>query len=424
VKAVAALAVIVAGPLAFAADWPQWRGPNRDAISPETGLLRKWPAGGPMLAWTSRDAGRGFGAPAVVGDRIYVLGAPGEDLVEQVIALGPDGRRLWMAPIARAYDFRGNVWSLGPNSAPSVAGKSIYALGSQGVLVCVEDNGKERWRRDLVKELHGQVNPVTGSDLGWGFSWSPLVVGNRVVIAPGGENGLLAALDAATGSVVWRTKSIVDDCTYSSPVVADIDGVPQIVYAAQNKVYGVSLDDGSPLWSYEKKRQAEEIFAATPIVHDGRVLTSGSAAGSELWRVTKSGSTFTAEPVWSGKQLANLHGGLVLLGGHVYASDEKRAWKCIDFANGKVAWESTRPGVGSLLAADGRLYCVSQDGGTVELIEASPDVMKLNGQFTLPERSRLRRPSAGLWTHPVLADGRLLVRDQEILFCYVVKGQP
>jgi outer membrane protein assembly factor BamB len=423
VKPVFALAALVAAPLAFAADWPQWRGPNGDAISPETGLLRKWPAGGPILAWTSRDAGRGFGAPAVVGDRVYVLGAPGENLVEQVIALGPDGRRLWAAPIAKAYDFRGNVWSLGPNSAPSVTGQSIFALGSQGVLICVDLAGKERWRVDLVKDLHGQVNPVTGNDLGWGYSWSPLVAGNRVVIAPGGEGGLLAALETATGSVVWRTKSIVDDCTYSSPVVTDIGGVRQVVYAAQNKVYGVSLADGSPLWSYEKKRQAEEIFAATPVVHDGQILTSGSAAGTELWRITKSGSTFTAEPAWSGKQLANLHGGLVLLHGHVFASDEKRAWKCLDLSNGKVAWESTRPGVGSLVAADGCLYGVSQDRGTVSLIEASPDAMRLNGQFTLPERSRLRRPSAGLWTHPVLAGGRLYLRDQEILFCYDVKGQ-
>jgi outer membrane protein assembly factor BamB len=421
VKAVSTLALLLAAPLAFAADWPQWRGPNRDAISPETGLLRQWPAGGPKLVWTSREAGRGFGAPAVVGDRVYVLGALGADLVEQLIALGPDGRKLWAAPITKAYDFRGNVWSLGPNSAPSVDGKSIYALGSQGVFVCVDDAGMERWRVDLVKDLHGRVNPVTGEDLGWGYSWSPLVVGNHVIIAPGGDGGLLAALDAATGTVVWRSKAIADDCTYSSPVLAEFGGEPQIVYAAQNKVYGVSAADGSLLWTYEKKRQAEEIFAATPIVHDRQILTSGSAAGSELCRVTKSGSTFTAETVWAGKQFANLHGGLVLLGGYVYGSDEKRAWKCFEFATGKVTWESTRPGVGSLLAADGCLYCVSQDGGTVSLLEASPQAMKLKGQFTLPERSRLRRPSAGLWSHPVLADGRLYLRDQELVFCYVVK---
>ena len=341
-------------------------------------------------------------------------------VIEHVIALDANGRKLWTAPIAKAYDFRGNVWSLGPNSTPSVDGHSIFAFGSQGVFVCVDDTGKEKWRVDLVKDLHGEVNPVTGEDLGWGYSWSPLLIGDRVIIAPGGDDGLLAALDKSTGAVVWRSKAIPDECTYSSPVLAEIGGVPQIVYAAQTKVYGVSPKDGALLWKHEKKRQAEEIFAATPIVHDGQVLVSGSAAGSEVFRVTKSGSRFTTETVWSGKQFANLHGGMVLVDGHVYGSDEKRAWKCFDFATGKVDWESRRPGVGSVLFADGRLYCVSQDGETVSLIEASPKAINLRGQFTLPEKSKLRRPSAGLWTHPVLANGRLYLRDQEIVVCYQV----
>jgi outer membrane protein assembly factor BamB len=418
-KASIALVILLPATAVLATDWPQWRGPNRDAVSGETGLLQEWPAGGLKLLWTSREAGRGFGAPAVVGDRNYVLGALGNDVIEHVIALDATGRKLWASPIAKAYDFRGNVWSLGPNSAPSVDGHLIFALGSQGVFVCVDDTGKEKWRVDLVKDLHGRVNPVTGEDLGWGYSWSPLVVSDRVIIAPGGDDGLLAALDKSTGAVAWRTK-VVDDCTYSSPVLAEIGGVPQIIYAAQTKVYGVSPKDGTLLWTHDKKRQAEEIFAATPIVHDNQVLVSGAAAGSEVFRVSKSGKGFTTETVWSGKQFANLHGGMVLVGGQVYGSDEKRAWKCFDFATGKVDWESRRPGVGSIIFADSRLYCVSQDGGTVSLIEASPKAMNLRGQFTLPETSKLRRPSAGLWSHPVLAHGQLYLRDQELLYCYQV----
>ena len=274
---------------------------------------------------------------------------------------------------------------------------------------------------DLVKDLHGRVNPITGEGLGWGYNWSPLVTGNRVIIAPGGDDGLLAALDKSTGAVLWRSKAIADDCTYSSSVLAEIAGVPQIVYAAQTKVYGVSPTDGALLWAYEKKRQAEEIVAATPVVHDGHVLVSGSAAGTELFKISKNGSTFTAETVWSGKQFANLHGGMVLVGNYVYGSDERRAWKCFDFATGKLMWEARKPAVGSVIYADRCLYCLSQDGGTVSLVEATPKEMKIKGQFTLPEKSRLRRPSAGLWTHPVVANGRLYVRDQELLFCYQVK---
>jgi outer membrane protein assembly factor BamB len=419
-RALVTLAALVSATAGFAADWPQWRGPNRDGVSRETGLLQNWPAGGPALLWKTNVAGRGFGSFAVVGDRIYLLGALGADVIEHVIALDSAGKQLWATPIAKAYDFRGNVWSLGPNSTPSVDGHFLYALGSQGVFVCVDDAGKEVWRVDLVKDLHGHVNPITGEGQGWGFNWSPLVIGDRVIIAPGGDDGLLAALDKTTGKVVWRSKDVADECTYSSPVLADIGGVPQIVYAAQTKVYGVAVADGRALWSYEKKRQAEEIVAATPIVKDGMILVSGAAAGSEVLKITKSGSTFAASTVWSGKQFANLHGGMLLIGDHVYGADEKRAWKCFDFASGKESWETRRPGVGSVVAADGLLYCVSQDGGTVSLVEANPTAFRLKGQFTLPEQSKLRRPNAGLWTHPVIADGKLYVRDQELVFCYRV----
>jgi outer membrane protein assembly factor BamB len=421
-KASVVLIVLLPLTAAWAADWPQWRGPDRNGVSKETGLLPSWPIGGPKLLWTSRDAGRGFGGPAVVGERVYVLGAlGGAEPLEHVIALDAAGKKLWATPIAKAYDFRGNVWSLGPNSTPAVDGHSIFALGSQGMFVCVDDTGKEKWRKDLVKEMGGRVNPVTGSDMGWGFNWSPLVAGDLVIIAPGGDDGLLAALDKNTGAVVWRSKAVADECTYSSPVLATIDGVPQLVYAAQAKVCGVALKDGALLWSYEKKRQAEEIVAATPIVHDGRVLVSGSAAGTELFKVSKSGSAFTAETVWDTKTFANLHGGMVLVGGNVYGAHETRAWKCFDFATGKDDWEAARPGPGAITCADGRLYCVSQDDGNVSLADASPAGLHLTGQFTLPEQSKLRRSNAKLWTHPVVANGRLYLRDQELLFCYAVK---
>ncbi|HEY1380400.1 MAG TPA: PQQ-binding-like beta-propeller repeat protein [Gemmataceae bacterium] len=422
-KALFALVVLAPVTAAWAADWPQWRGPDRTAVSRETGLLRDWPPAGPEQAWVSREAGRGFGGPAVVGDRVYVLGALGGGAapVEHVIALDAAGKKLWATPIAPAYDFRGNAWSLGPNSTPAVDGRNLFALGSQGVFVCVDTTGKERWRKDLVKDMKGRVNPVTGSGLGWGYNWSPLVAGNLVVIAPGGDNGLLAALDKSSGAVVWQSKAVPDDCTYSSPVLAEFDGVPQIVYAAQAKVYGVALKDGGLLWAYEKKRQAEEIVAPTPIVHDGRVFVSASAAGSELIRVSRAGDQFRAETVWDTKEFANLHGGVVLVGGHLYGSHETRAWKCLDLATGTPTWEGRNPGPGSVVAADGRLYCVSQNDGTVTLVETSPEALRVRGRFTLPEQSRLRKPSGLLWTHPVVANGRLYLRDQELVFCYAVK---
>jgi outer membrane protein assembly factor BamB len=423
-KTLSALLLFFSATFAIATDWPQWRGPERNAVSREAGLLQEWPSGGPPRAWISKEAGRGLGGPAVVGDRIYILGALGDtNPLEHLIALDAEGKKLWATPIAKAYDFKGNEWSLGPNSTPCVDGRLVFALGSQGVCICVDDTGKERWRKDLVKDMQGRVNPVTGEGLGWGYSWSPLIADDLVVIAPGGNNGLLAALDKTTGTVVWQTTTIKDECTYSSPMLASFGGVSQVVYVSQKKVYGAALKDGAWLWSYEKKLQAEEIVAPTPIIHDDCVLISASMAGSELIRVSKKETSFTTEAVWSDKKLANLHGGVVLVGQHLYGSHEMRSWKCVDFATGAMAWESRQPGVGSLVFADGCLYCASQDDGTISLAEASPKEMKRKGQFTLPEQSKLRKPSGKLWAHPVVANGKLYLRDQEIVFCYTAKKQ-
>lgn len=422
-KTIIVLVALLVASVATAVDWPQWRGPDRSAVSVETGLLREWPTAGPARAWLSKEAGRGFGSFAVVGDRVYVLGALGEgEHVEHVIALDNAGKKQWTTPIAPAYDFRGNQWSLGPNSTPSVDGRFVYALGSQGVVVCVDDAGHEKWRKDMVKDLQGSVNPVTGEGLGWGYSWSPLVVGDVVVIAPGGDGGLLAALDKKTGALVWRSKAAPDECTYSSPILATFGGVPQVVYAAQKTVYGVALKDGAVLWTYEKKRQAEEIVAATPVVGDNRVFVTGSMAGSDMIDVTKTGDKFAARSAWDIKSFANLHGGVVRLGNRLYGSHENRGWKAIDFATGAEAWELRKPGYGSIAAADGRLYLVSQDDGTVTLAEPTPTGLTIKGQFALPEQSTQRKPSGKLWTHPVIANGRLYLRDQELLFCYTIKG--
>jgi outer membrane protein assembly factor BamB len=421
-KFITASSLFFSASIALAADWPQWRGPDRNDISRETGLVHEWPAAGPPLAWMSKEAGRGFGGPAIVGERIYILGALGDSrFVEHVIALNTRGKKLWAAPIADAYDFKTNEWSLGPNSTPSVDGKLIFALGSQGMFVCVDDTGKERWRKDMVNEMKGRVNPVTGEGLGWGYSWSPLVVSELVIIAPGGDGGLLAALNKNTGAVVWRSTTVADDCTYSSPVLATIQGVEQVIYVAQTKVYGVALKDGVLLWTYEKKLQAEEIVAPTPIVRDDCVFFTASQAGSELIRVAKDGPLWKVTPVWNDKKFANLHGGVVLVGQHLYGSHEMRSWKCVEFATGAEAWDSVQPGVGSVTFADGDLYCVSQLDGKVSLVAASPTEMKRHGQFTLPEKSKLRKPSGKLWTHPVIANGKLYLRDQELVFCYGVK---
>jgi outer membrane protein assembly factor BamB len=405
-------------------DWPQWRGPNRDDVSKEKGLLQAWPKGGPALAWTFGDAGNGYGGPAVVGDRVYLLGSrKGE---EMLIALdAKDGKEKWTAPIGKAWDFQGNNWSLGPNATPTVDGDLIYALGTQGLLVCADKAGKEVWRRDLVKELAAEVTQDGGGPqtYGWGFSWSPLVDGDKLIVTPGGKQGLFAALNKKDGKTLWQSKDVTFACSYASPVVAEIGGVRQYVTLAQEGAVGVDAASGALLWTAKPKRAFKDMVCTTPIVHDGHVFVTGTQSNGELFKVSKDGGKFKAESVWTTKALWNFHGGIVLLDKHLYGAHEARDWKCLDFATGEAKWASPANGVGpgSLTCADGRLYLYSQQDGTIGLIEASPAGYKEHGQFPIPKASAIRKPSGKFWTHPVVANGVLYIRDQDLLFAFKVK---
>jgi outer membrane protein assembly factor BamB len=419
----AAAAALLVPLAALAADWPQWNGPRRDGTSPETGLLQTWPRQGPPLAWTFADGGTGFSAPAVVGGRAYTMGTRQD--VDQVIAVDDKGKELWHADVGAVFDFKTNVWNRGPSCTPAVAGDALYAVGSQGVVVCVETGtGQVRWKKDLPRELDAQVNPVGGGpeNFGWGFAWSPLVDGDRVIVAPGGPKGLLAALDARSGSVLWQSKEMPEQVTYSSPVAMDVGGTRMYVQMVQDGAAGVGRG-GELLWRYKRDSAYPDVVCPTPLVKGDLVYLTAWGAGSELLRLVPDGKKFKPEVVYSNKNLGNRQGGVVLVGNYLYGFNEARAWVCQDFMTGEVKWASTRRGVGagSVAYADGRLYVQAEDKDEVVLLEASPAGYKEAGRFTLPRQSPNRRPRGKLWTHPVLADGRLYLRDQELLFCYKIK---
>ena len=419
-------ALLLTLPLAAGAgDSPQWRGPDRDGVFPEKGLLKDWPKAGPTLLWTFKDAGIGFSSPAVVGGRVYTMGA--RKGVEYVIALDEKGAESWKAEVGPVYDFKGNQWSGGPNGTPTVDGGLLYALGSQGVLVCVDAaGGAVKWKKDLPKELGARVNPVAADPdgNGWGFAWSPLVDGDRLIITPGGTGGLFAALDKKSGAVVWRSKDLATEATYSSPVAATVAGVRMYVALTQHGVAGVGAD-GGVLWEHKRANDFPDVVCPTPIVKDDLVYVTAWGGGSELLRLMPKGGKFEAETVYANKELGNRQGGVVLVGDHVYGFNETRAWVCQDFKTGAVKWTTPARGIGagSVAYADGRLYVQGEaPPGVVALVEASPAKKFVpHGRFQLPEESRLRKPSGKVWTHPVIADGRLYLRDQELVFCYKIK---
>jgi outer membrane protein assembly factor BamB len=410
-----------------AADWPQWRGPDRTAVSAETGLLKTWPAGGPKLLWTFDKAGLGYACFAVVGGKLFTMGARGED--EYVFCLDEKGQEAWATKIGKVFDFKGNAWSRGPNATPTVDGERVFALGSQGVLVCVNKaDGKEVWRKDLPKELAAEVNndaPGGEKKFGWGYCWSPLVDGDQLICVPGGPQGLFAALDKASGKVLWRSKGVTDQATYSSPIVAEIGKVRQYIYLLQEGVVGVSAKDGELLWRH-KRDNTDDVVCPTPVSEGNMVyVTVGVGGGCELLKLTPEGKKFKVEAAYSEKAIANKQGGMVKVGKYLYGYHEERAWMCQEFETGKLGKWPKREApnalkAGGVVAADGRLY-VLDETGTAGMIKINPDKYEEVSRFTLPRLSKLRKASGRVWTHPVLADGKLYLRDQEFIFCYQVK---
>jgi outer membrane protein assembly factor BamB len=289
-------------------------------------------------------------------------------------------------------------------------------------LICTDDKGALKWSKDLAKDMKGEVNPIGGGpeNFGWGYSWSPLVDGDNLILAPGGPDGLLAAVKKTTGDLVWRTKDIKDQATYSSPIKVTIADVPQYIYVTQANVYGVGTD-GKELWKYVKEKENGDVVCPTPIYHDGHVFITGWKGNSELFKVTKPGAAFKAENVATNKKFVNFYGGVVLVDKDLYGSHDRRSWKCVDFATLADKWESRELPVGSVTAADGHLYCFTEEEGIVALVEASPKAFTEKGRFELPEKSTLRKGSGKFWTPPVIANGHLYLRDQEWLFCYKIK---
>jgi len=333
-------------------------------------------------------------------------------------------REVWSARVGPVFAFKGNQWAWGPRATPAVHRGLVYALGGQGELVCVEAaTGAKRWRVNLRSDLGGEVS-LDGAPgaLGWGYTSSPLVDGDRVVCVPGGGRGTLAALDRQTGKVIWRSKDLTDLATYASPITAVVNGVRQYVLPTHRGVAGVATGDGRLLWHYEKP---VELTITSPLLHDRYVYATAFYRGCHLIELTSAEAGFRARKVYANRNITNQHGGVVLVGEHLYGFAEGKGWVCQEFRSGDIVWSRKGDlGRGSLLYADGRLYCYGEDDGDLALVGATPAGWKEHGRLALPRMSAQRLAPAKVWTHPVVANGRLYLRDQELLFCFDVSDHP
>jgi outer membrane protein assembly factor BamB len=398
-------------------DWPQWRGVNHDNVSTEMDLLKSWPEGGPKLLWTFSEAGIGYSGPAIVGNRMYVMGA--QDKNDFVLAADVEkGEKVWSTQIGAGAS---NAYGSGPRSTPTVDGDFVYALGSDGILACLRvKDGEKVWSVRLKEDLGG-ARPA------WNYSESPLVDGEQVICTPGGSRGTMAALDKKSGQVLWRSKELTDPAGYSSAVPVTVGGVRQYVQLTMKGVAGVAAKDGRLLWYYRNSKYRTAVIPS-PIVHDNYVYAvAGYGAGAVLLKLTPDGDSIKAEQLYDEdamRVMDNKHEGVVLLGDYLYGWSDRGGWTCQEFMTGKKMWQSRAFGKGSLTSAGGMLYCYSEDTGTLALAGASPDGWHEIGRFTIPQQGKPREKVVyknNVWTYPVIANGRLYLRDQNLIFCYQVK---
>jgi len=379
-------------------EWPQWRGPNRDGISKETGLLKQWPANGPPLVWKATGAGQGYSTLSVANGRLYTMGLRGDR--EYVIAFEVStGKQAWATPSGAAYrNNRGD----GPRGTPTVDGDTVYALGGNGDLSSLNaKTGRIVWAMNVMQKFGGE-SP------NWGVSESPLVIGEKLLITAGGPGASIVALNKKDGSLIWKSQS--DGAGYSSGMPLQVGNITQVVFFTQRRALGLDLKDGKLLWEYP--RAANDVAnVATPIVRGNRVfISSDYGTGAGMVEIKADGK---AQEVYFTREMRNHHSSSVLIGDYLYGFSSS-ILTAMRFDTGEVAWRDRSVGKGSLVYADGNLYAFSENG-VVGLIEATPTGYHEKGRF------RIQQDSLPTWTHPVVAGGRLYLRDQDTIYAYDVR---
>jgi outer membrane protein assembly factor BamB len=383
-------------------EWPQWRGANRDGISKETGLLKQWPAEGPPLVWKTMGAGRGYSSLAISNGRIYTMGLQGDR--EHIIAFDVNsGKQVWATPHG-TRGFR-NDRGDGPRGTPTIDGDRLYALGGNGDLSALDTKtGRVVWTMNVLQKFGG-------SNIVWGISESPLVIGEKLLVNAGGPGASVVALNKKDGSLIWKSQS--DRAGYSSAIPMQVGGKTQVVFFTHQRGLGLDLETGNLLWEYP--RAANNVAnVATPIARGNRVfITSDYGNGGGLVEIKPDGKGVTAAEVYFTKDMRNHHSSSVLIGDHLYGFSSS-ILTAMRFDTGEIAWRDRSVGKGSLVYADGHLYCLSENG-VVGLVEATPEGYREKGRFRIPQES------LPTWAHPVVAGGRLYLRDQDTIYAYDVR---
>jgi len=399
---------------ASAADWPQWRGPNRNGVSQEKGLRKEWPKEGPPLLWKATGIGKGYSTPAVLGDRLYLDGSEGVDN-EFVEALAvKDGAKIWSTRLGAV-----GIPKQQPNfptarSTPTVENDFLYALGSDGDLVCAGTaSGKIKWKKSLGTDFGGKPGH-------WAYAESPLVDGDTLVCTPGGRQATIVALNKKTGEVLWKCPLPEgDDAAYSSAIIVEVGGIKQYVQLLQKGLVGVDAKTGKFLWRYSKPVSVFDANIPTPVAGDGIVFAGAAGTGGGAVKLKGEDSKFDPEQLYFGPKYPTAIGGAVKVGNVLYGTTGQ-ALECLEFATGQIKWDDRSIAPASICYADGLLY-LHGESGDVALVEASPDGYHEKGRFAPNDQPAKANAMEKAWAYPVVANGRLYIRDHESLWCYNVK---
>jgi hypothetical protein len=391
--------------MAMAADSPQFRGPNRDGILPEQGLLKQWPDSGPAVAWVATGIGKGYSSVSIADGKIYTTGMLENDM-GHVFVLSLDGKVENKAPYGKETL---DEQAPGPRSTPTIDGNRLYILSALGQLCCFEVPGlKKLWEANILERFGAKNNQ-------WNLAESVLIDGNRLICTPGGPDASVAALDKMTGQTLWTSKGLSDASSYCSPVAVTHNGHRLILTETATLVVGLDAESGKVLWTFPHKTDYD-IHAVSPTYSNGKIYyTGGYGSGGGLLELSQDGSSVTSK--WTDKTLDCQHHGVVLVDGYLYGTAHKgNALVCLEFDTGKVAWTSKEVHQGEILYADGMLYVYEgPKTGIVDLVKASPKGFERVSKFTVTQGTDKH------WANPAIANGRLYVRHGDALIAYTIK---
>ena len=410
----AAALVLLTLPTARAADWPQWRGPNRDGVAPDVKLPAKWPADAPAAKWKA-PVGEGYSGAAVAGGKVFILGREGEEGDEKCLCFDADtGKLLWKVQYPCSFKAPDPTAGKGPNSTPTVDGDRVYMFGMGGMLSCIEvATGKVLWKHDCQKEFWGEVKGELGDDAWFppcGVATGPLVDGDKVIVAVGGKKaGGFTAFDRKTGEIVW--KALEDRSSYASPLIVSPGGVKQIVGFTGTRMVGLRYSNRELLWDVPWKARFDQTII-TPVVWKDLVIIAGEARPTQAMRVTETGGKVTAEVAWKNDDLKSYMTTGVVFSDHLLGYDMRTSkLACVALATGETAWTSPRvPGKYHSLVRAGDVVFVLNSEGELFVIKATAEEFAQLAKWTVGDK--------GTWSHLAVAGNRLYVKDKDTLYCY------